>query len=287
MTGATRAARVLGAAAAGTMAVLGLVAPAEAAVTSIKAGWWTSSPFGPDADVPPDGMSIQAALDPADPVSYGAVEITIQPGDAITTLELVQAPSSVSTAGATLAVCPLTSAFAPAQGGDPDDAPSYDCTTNATSAAADGSFTFDLAAFPPATAIALAVVPTDPGTRVVVTNPTAGNVALAPAPPQTTTTTSTTSTTTTTTTTAPPAAGPPGPPATAAPPATASVSIVPGTPSTTVAEVAAPLPQTAPPLLLNTVKEEGSVASRIGFASLVCLIIGLWLYAGRPKQSRT
>jgi hypothetical protein len=123
--------------AAVTVAVL---APATAEAAEITAsGWWTTTPVAvaPDAQ---GGLVVQGGPQADQPVSYAAVQFTLENGETASALSLTTAPSSGSTPGTTLTVCPLTDSFAPADGGAMADAPRYDCSSKASSAAINGVY---------------------------------------------------------------------------------------------------------------------------------------------------
>lgn len=96
-------------------------------------GWWTqggeaaATVFGPD--VPSDGLLVQGGGD--SPSAYAALRFDLPPnafvGDLILHIESATPESE-------LRVCPLTESFTPAQGGDMEDAPDYDCEADEVAA---------------------------------------------------------------------------------------------------------------------------------------------------------
>ena len=171
---------------AGLVLMAGPVGAQEA--DSIEAGWWTSSPL-PPPDAPADGLVVQGSLQSESPTAYAAVSATLSSGSTALSLTLQVAEGSASTPGSTLALCPLTDAFTPAQGGAADGGPAYDCATSQVTATAseDGtSYTWDISGMPTTDAVAVAVVPTTPTDRVVFSKPTTASVTVevAPATPE-------------------------------------------------------------------------------------------------------
>ncbi len=160
-----------------------LVAAAAAAVVLVPipsaaaevgaSGWWTTAPLlalAPDAQ---DALLVQGGPQADQPQSYAAVEFALDEAEAASQLRLTVAAGSVTTPSATLTVCPLTSSFAPANGGAMADAPAYDCATKASAAATAGVYTFDVASLTDGGTLALAVLPGAASDRVVLAKPSA------------------------------------------------------------------------------------------------------------------
>jgi hypothetical protein len=154
-------------------------APAHAA-ESVEAGWWTSTPVPVAPDAPDGGLVVQAAADPNQPFSYAAVAYDLAGGELPTSLTLTVADGSVSTTGATLALCPLTTGFAPSQGAPISEAPSFDCTMSATAAPDGATYQFDVTQVYDGQSLALAVLATAPADRVVLAPPSADGLQTVP-----------------------------------------------------------------------------------------------------------
>lgn len=163
------------------LTVLALVVPTTtaSAASSVTTGWWTSSPVAAAPDAPDDQLVVQGGPDPEQPLSYAAVAYALSADEVPRSLTLTVAESSASTPSATIAVCPLTDAFAPAQGGPMADAPRYDCAGAVTATVSeDGtSYEFGLEELAIEGDLALAVLPTTPTDRVVFEAP--GTEALS------------------------------------------------------------------------------------------------------------
>jgi hypothetical protein len=147
-----------------------LTPTAAPAADAAGSGWWTASPLAvaPDAQ---DALVVQGGPRADQPVSYAAVQFTLAEGESAARLTLTTAPSSASTPTATLTVCPLTGALAPADGGPMADAPRYDCASSASSPATDGAYSFDLSGLSASGTLGLAVLPGAPSDRVVLAKP--------------------------------------------------------------------------------------------------------------------
>jgi hypothetical protein len=146
--------------------------PAVAA-SPVQAGWWSAVPAAAYPDVPADGLVVQGGLTETQPLAYGAVTATVTKGATFVALTLSVAPGSASTAGATLAACPLAGPFSAAQGGGMAEAPPFDCATEVTAAPSpDGSvYVFEVTALVRDAKLAVAIVPTAPTDRVVLQRP--------------------------------------------------------------------------------------------------------------------
>ncbi len=180
MTTAVRAVRVVAAASlAVAVAVSGQVGPAHG-VTAVEAGWWTASPLLVAPDAPPGALVVEGGL--AGALAYGAVRFTLTPDEAPEALTVRLAPGAASTPGTTLALCPLTEPFTPVHGGSMADAPAFDCETAQVEAPPpdDGEpYVFDVSGLAVAGALAVAVLPTAPTDRVVLSPPGAESLATS------------------------------------------------------------------------------------------------------------
>ena len=186
----TKAVGRLAAGALGIAVVAGTSAPADA-VSAVEVGWWTATPLvAPDA--PPDSVVVEGGL--VGELAYGAVRYTLAPEEVPETLTVRLAADAASTPNSTLALCPLTETFVPAQGGSMADAPEYDCEAATVEAppAADGeSYEFDVAALVGGGSLAVAILPTAPTDRVVLSAPDAASLTIADTGPATSGTDST------------------------------------------------------------------------------------------------
>ena len=183
MSGARR--RGIARAAAAVAAGLGLVVAAGpvGAVAPATQGWWSATsvaalPAAPPSDVPADGLLVQGGLHA--PTAYAALSYPDLAEAASFSLVLSVAPRTATTPNAVIEVCPLKGAFVPVQGGPIADAPAYDCA-----AAVDGTLdasaqrvTFDVSNLVSAGALAVAVLPKDATTRVVLSKPGAESVVV-------------------------------------------------------------------------------------------------------------
>jgi hypothetical protein len=166
--------RVLVAMVASVLASMLLPGAAGAQEGEAQAGWWTPSPITAGPDTGDDELLVQGSPDPEQPLAYAAVTFPLLPGAVPVSLTLTVAPEAATTPNATLAVCPLTdSSFEPARGGAAADGPEYSCDTSVEAGpSSDGTtYEFALAALPAVGVVALAVVPTAPTDRVVLSAP--------------------------------------------------------------------------------------------------------------------
>jgi hypothetical protein len=177
-----------------TAAAVGVVPNVARADGPLQQGWWTVTnpgglPVNPstvNADVPADGLLVQAGpVNPTSPCGCTALAglvFELSDGTTATDLTLKVAPNSGTTPVATLELCTLVNPTLDAeQGGALGDAPDYDCTHKATAALSSGgsSFTFHVASLVSAGILAVAVLPGDSTSRVVLSKP--GNSSLATA----------------------------------------------------------------------------------------------------------
>jgi hypothetical protein len=155
-------------------------APAGWAVSSVRAGWWTSAPVALAPDASPDQLVVQGGTDPAAPVSYAAMAFELEEGELPSSVRLEVAPGSASTPNAVLTACPLsTTEFDAARGGPITDAPAHDCATSVTVEPEEGdivTYVFDVSAFASSGILAIAVLPTAVSDRVVLAVPTTSSL---------------------------------------------------------------------------------------------------------------
>ena len=279
------------------VASLAAGASSASAATSVQSGWWTLLPTSgagglpavPAANAPDAPAGSLVALGGPDgnkPIAYAAVSFLLSPAEHPVSLTLKVAKQSVTTPNAAIEVCPLTSGFAPASGGPSSNAPSYDCQVNVSEGpSADGSaYTFDVSGFGRGSSLAVAILPTEPASRVVLDGPTADALTTAPS-------------TTTTTIQGSPSATPASSAASSAGSAGA-IDVVPRpatpTPARSTASSPSATPSTTPPASLPNAANaaaassggatsSGSDASAAAFALLLILLAataGLWAIAG-------
>lgn len=173
----------------GASSCLGLGAPAALADAPVDRGWWTLTNPGPPApaqappDVPADGLLVQGG--PTAPVALAGLIFEPAAGATAQRLVLNVVSSSATTPGAVLELCPLSvPALNAEQGGPIADAPAYDCARKVTAApGADGSsYTFDLRSLASTGPLAVAVLPTAPTDRVVLSKPGADSLVTSTPP---------------------------------------------------------------------------------------------------------
>lgn len=169
--------------AAGAVAVAAVVAHAAPghAATAVEVGWWTASPLAAAPDAPPDALVVEGGI--AGPLAYGAVRYTLAPDEIPESLTLRLAPGAMSTPMTTLALCPLTEPFTPAQGGPMAEAPAFDCETSVEQPLLpDGAtYRFDVAELVGVGELAVAILPTAPTDRVVLEPPDVDALVMADA----------------------------------------------------------------------------------------------------------
>jgi hypothetical protein len=166
------------------VSVVGFSGPAGAAAP-IQQGWWASTnpgglPAQPPAppDVPADGLLVQAG--PSGPSAYAALAYDLEPGSAPGALTLRVDGNGVSSPSATLVLCALKDAsFSAAQGGPMADAPAYDCRRTVTATLDGSGFTFPTAGLVSDDQLAVAVLPGDATTRVVLARPGESSLAVS------------------------------------------------------------------------------------------------------------
>ena len=160
-------------------------------------GWWTSAnpgsvgglgaPAAPPAppDVPSNGLLIQggptssAGVGNAGAIAYAALTYDVPAGATVGKLTLTVAPNTATTPSTTLELCPLTiQSFQSEQGGPMSDAPSYNCTNNVTAAQASNSYQFDVSPLDKSGVLSLAILPTSPTDRVVLSQPDAQSLPV-------------------------------------------------------------------------------------------------------------
>lgn len=159
--------------------LIGLATHDAGADAPSQQGWWTtaSTPVGVAPDVPPKGLLIEGG--PSSPVAYAGLVYPLVPGAEASTLTLRVAPNSATTPNSTLELCPLDQPSVHAQQGGPmSDAPTYTCERHATAEHSDGGYRFDVAKLVSGGALAVAILPTDPTDRVVLSEPDGNSLAV-------------------------------------------------------------------------------------------------------------
>lgn len=158
----------------GSVAVLALGAAPVAAEEPFAQGWWTVEPTAA-ADVPADGLLVQFGA--SAPTAYAALSYLLLPGQTADKLILKVAPNTASSPGATIAICPLkSSSFDAEQAGPISDAPAYDCTKKVVAALEDSTFTASVGSLSSTGGLAVALLPGDATTRVVLSKPDASSL---------------------------------------------------------------------------------------------------------------
>jgi hypothetical protein len=179
--------------ATGVVSIATTVANADAPVSQ---GWWTVSnpgglPANPAdataADVPSDGLLVQAGpVNPTAPcncTAFAGLIYEIADGVTASDLTLKVAPNSATTPVATLEMCVLANpTFTAKQGGPLTDAPNYNCKQHeaASLAAGDSSFTFHVGSLVSDGILAVAILPGDSNSRVVLSKPAKGSLTTVP-----------------------------------------------------------------------------------------------------------
>ena len=303
--------------------VLAFGTSARADVPS-EQGWWTSAnpggvggvaaPASPPAppDVPQNGLLVQggptSTSGAADTgaAAFAALIYQLPDGATVGPLTLSVAASSATTPTTTLELCALTTQqFRAEQGGPMSDAPAFDCTKNVTAAQSSSSYQFNVASLVSNGALAVAILPTSPTDRVVLSQP--GDQSLTVQQGTTTTTFSSGSSDSSgiSGSLATPAAGTSGSAgsgAAALPSSTgAALNAVPSSPITptfgvaqapSIAQTApsAPTPGAiAPPKFAQIASNSSGVGTKpwLGLIFLVALLAaaGLWMGAGRARAA--
>jgi hypothetical protein len=278
---------------AATAMVAGTMASALAD-EPLQQGWWTVTnpgglpglPVQPPSDVPADGLLVQGG--PTGPTAFAAVTYSFDPGAAVGQLTLTVARPSATTPASALQVCPLTeSSFLGVQGGPMSEAPAYSCTNKATAQPDDSgdNYKFTVANLAVQGSLALAILPVDPTTRVVLSKP--GTSSLEVTAPAASVPTGSDDVSTT----EPPATQDTAP---APAPNTAALS-APSAPSLPAAT--APTPEVAPSPTPTPTTSSGNFATAsatshknstpwtLGVLGGLLAAAALWGFAGRDKDS--
>jgi hypothetical protein len=274
---------------------IGLTSTPAGADAPRDQGWWTvtnSLPAPPD--VPARGLLVQGGGGGA-PTAFAAVLYELDPDTTVGSLTLTVAPSSATTPSTTLQLCPLMQPITHAeQGGPMSDAPLYNCAHKVTAAPASDGKTYQFAASGLVSdrLLAVAILPTGPVDRVVLSAPDGSSLATQPGSPDTSS-----SGVDSGATTSPSDAGTASVPETASGlPATIPspnfADAVPGASATGPSSVSPPS-VAAPPALPNaggTFVPAVAASSEEATPLLVLLFVAagiggavLWLYAGRPR----
>jgi hypothetical protein len=172
-------------AAVAAVMTLGVLPTAAHADAPRDKGWWTVTnpgglPAAPPAppDVPADGLLIQGGGGGA-PTAYAALLYELPQGSTAGNLTLTIAPNSATTPSTTLQVCPLLQPINhPEAGGPIADAPPFNCAHAVTAApGADAKgYQFQAAGLVADGLVAVAILPTGPVDRVVLSAPDAGSL---------------------------------------------------------------------------------------------------------------
>ena len=189
--------RLVGAASILATAFFGPMTLRASAQAPAQSGWWTTSNQGSakglptvpsNSGVPNGGLlaegSLQSTTGASDksPSAYAALDYQIPNGASVGALTLPVAPNSGTTPLVDLELCPLTSpTFTAAAGGPMSAAPTFNCTQNVTSKPSgnDTSYQFDVSSLIANGQLAVAVLPTTPGSRVVLSAPGESSLAVS------------------------------------------------------------------------------------------------------------
>jgi hypothetical protein len=178
--------------------VVGITSTVAQADAPERQGWWTVTnpgglPVNPatvSSDVPKDGLLVQAGpVNPTSPcncTAFAGLVYEIADGLTASDLTLKVAPQSATTPVATLQVCALVNpTLTPEQGGPLTDAPDYDCKQHATasSSAGDSSFTFHVGSLVSNGLLAIAILPADSTSRVVLAKPDSSSLVTTASTP--------------------------------------------------------------------------------------------------------
>jgi hypothetical protein len=172
------------------IASIGLAGSAARADAPRDVGWWTVTnpgglPAAPPAppDVKAGDLLIQGGGGGA-PTAYAALLYELDPVATAGNLTLATAPNSGTTPSTTLQVCQLLQPINhPEQGGPMSDAPPYNCAHKATAApGTDGKYQFNAADLVSNGLVAVAILPTGPVDRVVLSAPDANSLTTQPGP---------------------------------------------------------------------------------------------------------
>lgn len=168
--------------------------PASAEPPS-QSGWWTSSNPGsvmgsptppPPPDVPSKGLLVEggasstSGASDSGPSAFAALEYDLPDGATPGDLTLTVAPGSGSTPTAQLQLCQLTTGITAEDNGPMQDAPSFDCKTNVTASpsSSGNTYTFKVEGFVSDGTLAVAILPTSPIDRVVLSHPDANSLPV-------------------------------------------------------------------------------------------------------------
>jgi hypothetical protein len=179
---------------AAALVVLALAhAPSASAVKPARQGWWRASIniFGIDltalldpssVDVPADGLLVAGGTAADQPQAIAAVAYDVA-GAIAGPLRLAPHPAAATVPGSGAMACPLDEpTFTPAQGGLIAEAPRYDCLGAVlATVAADGTYLFDVSTLVRGDALAIAILPTSPTSRIVFSTPADDSLAVTPA----------------------------------------------------------------------------------------------------------
>lgn len=192
----SRAVQLVVACTVASVATLGPWAATADAAGPVRQGWWTEANAGRGvslpgpSDVPARGLLVQggtgskSGTSDGGPFAFSALVYTIGNGMSADTLTLVASASSGTNPASTLELCPLeSSTWTPVQGGAMGKAPGYSCRSNATAAASGGKYRFKVADLVTNGDLAVAVLPTSPVDRVVLTQPDADSLTVGPNSP--------------------------------------------------------------------------------------------------------
>ena len=173
--------------------------PASADGPSQSGWWWQGNPgpvpeagvsaSQPPPDVPEKGLLIEGSTtstsgsSDSGPTAYGALVYNIPDGATVDKLNLTVG-SAATTPNTTLEICRLSNpGFQPEYGGTMAHAPAFDCKANATAAPSSNGNTYvfnSVASMAADGILAIAILPTSPTDRVVLTAPDHNSLSVTP-----------------------------------------------------------------------------------------------------------
>ena len=186
---------ILAAVAVSMMTIFGLLALGGTAQAQSpdQQGWWTAINPGlaqqglpvalPSAppDIPSNGLLVEGGMSDSSPTAFAALVYNLADGGSVSSLTLTVAPNSGTTPDSTLEICPLKATTIVAeQGGPMSDAPAYQCSHKVTASpgSSGSSYKFDASTLVSNGALAVAILPSSPTDRVVLSQPDGSSLAV-------------------------------------------------------------------------------------------------------------
>src|SRR5436190_18771812 len=262
-------------------------------------GWWSATntgtaPAQAPPDVPSDGLLVQGGAH--GPSAFAAVIYPVSDGATVGKLTLTVSRPSATTPSAALEVCPLAStSIVPDQGGPMSEAPTYDCKTKVTAGPdkSGSTYSFQVAGLVAQGALAVAIVPPSPTTRVVFSKPGASSLTVSAPPAASSSADDFSSPAPADTSQLAPAPAGGGGGGLSGQPAVASAPSVPAQTQTQPTPQVAPSPTSSAPAstgefaAASTKNNPTNAPATLGVLAGLALTAGLWAYAGRDKTHST